>query len=438
MDVAVRPPPPSTGVLTLEAPAGKSEILRALAVFATRGRGVVRRRGPDADDVLQFVAALTALGAEIVVDREGLRVLRGISRRAVEPARVRIEEGAAPARFLAALAATTRRPVLLETGPRLAARPFGGLFDALRETGARVEASGDAPPATIIGPARGGCVAAALGGETSQFLSALLLAAPAFVEPCEFTVEGPIVSRGYVDLTVETLRAAGARLRVGDGWWLTEPGFGPGVETLEAPTDWSGAAPLLAVAAFLGRPVRVPGLRSGGHPDAAFAGSAAALGLDVTFAADGAEARPRPPVRAASPRTLDLGGCPDLAPTLAALAALAPGGARLVGAPHLRLKESDRVEGVVALLRAAGVDAAPRDDGLEVTGAWADPAARARAAEVGPFDAPIRGDHRLAQAAALLGLVRPATIRGAECVSKSFPGFFERFPGASVAAAEIR
>jgi 3-phosphoshikimate 1-carboxyvinyltransferase len=429
MAVVVRAPVLSAGTVRIEVPAGKSEVLRALAAFALRGRGAVLRRGADADDVKTFVGGLRALGAEIEADAAAIVVRRGISRSRTEPATIRVEDGAAPARFLMALAATCRRPVRLETGARLAARPFAPLAAALRELGASIasDRGDDAPPFTVRGPMHGGMIEAAPAAESSQFLSALLLAAPACGEPCELACEGPFVSSGYVDLTVRALRSAGARVRADGGWWLVETGFHGGEETVAAPPDWSGAAPMLAAAAFLGRAVLVRGLSlAQTHPDAKFVGIARGLGLDLIENDEGATCAGRPTCGG----EIDVGDCPDLAPTLAALGTLAPGGVVLRGAPHLRLKESDRIASLVVLLQAAGVRAEERADGLLVPGAFADvdvgaPARR----DASPFDAPCARDHRLVQAAALLGLARPARIDDASCVGKSFPGFFDVFPG---------
>jgi 3-phosphoshikimate 1-carboxyvinyltransferase len=422
MSLLAGPPPPGSGPIRCTVPAAKSYVLRATLLAALRGRGRILREGPDGGDVRALVAGLRTLGAEIETTSEALEVRRGIRRTPGDPIVLRVEDGGAPARFLAAAAALGERTVHLETGARLARRPFGPLFEALRTLGAEVSAPGNAPPAVIRGPLRGGGIEAALGESSSQFLSALLLAAPALGEPLEIVCSGPLRSPGYVDLTLGLLRAFGVRVRSAPGWWLVEPGFASKADPPPAPADWSSAAPLLAAAAFLRRPVVVRGLRlDDGQPDAAFADHLRALGLDVRAAEDGVEASGRP----LQGGSFDVARCPDLAPTLAALGAVCPGGITLHGAPHLKAKESDRIASAVALLRAAGISAEPRADGLRVAGDWAsqEPASA-------PFTAPASSDHRLIQAASLLALRRPALIPDEAHVEKSFPGFFAVFPGA--------
>ena len=423
MSLVVGPASGGTEPCRFQVPASKSYVLRALALAALRGRGSVRRAGADGTDVAAFVAGLTALGAEVASTPDALTVLRGVRRTPGDPVVVRIEDGGAPARFLAAIAATGKRAVRLETGPRLRARPFGPLFAALRELGVEIESKGDAPPAVIRGPARGGAFEAALGEVSSQFVSALLLIAPALGEPFELCLSGVLRSPGYVEMTVAMLRAAGVRVRSAPGWWLVEPGFVGGRSDFDAPADWSSAAPLLATAALCGRPAFVAGLvPEDGQPDAAFFRHASALGMELKVEHGGVLCTGRPTRSAA----LDLGESPDLAPTLAVLAAVTPGGAVLSGAPHLKAKESDRIASLTALLNAAGIPAEARPDGLLVPGTWA---GRSPANE-GPWDAPLSADHRLIHAAALLGLVRPVRIADAGHVAKSFPGFFSGFPAA--------
>jgi 3-phosphoshikimate 1-carboxyvinyltransferase len=240
-------------------------------------------------------------------------------------------------------------------------------------------------------------------------------------EPLELTLRGVIRSAPYIDLTIAVMRRAGARVERSEARLRVDPGFASPGEELAAPVDWSGAVPMLASAAFLGRPAFVPGLAlRSPHPDAAFATIADALGLELVEKDGGVEARGA--IRRGG--AFDLGGAPDLAPTLAVLGAMAPGGVTVGNAPQLRLKESDRIGDLVAMLEAAGIPAAARPDGFEVPGCWAEERPDAETAV--PLDP--HGDHRLAMAAALIGLVRPVVIEDAEVVAKSFPTFFEVFP----------
>jgi 3-phosphoshikimate 1-carboxyvinyltransferase len=401
-------------------PSGKSEILRALAILALKGRGAVVATPPFGEDVRDFIGALGTLGAEIAPASDRIVVMRPIDRQRSGAVSVHVEEGGAPARFLLALAAATASDVTLTGGARLSMRPVSALAGALAQLGATVR-GGPGLPISVRGPLRGGKLRAALSNESSQFVSALLLVAPLMDEGLDLTLTGTVRSAPYIELTLAMMRRAGARVDREGNRFVVEAGFADGVSDLVAPIDWSGAVPMLAAAALIGRPTFVPGLvLSSPHPDAAFAGVAEALGMALRAMEGGVEASGR--VRRGG--VFDLGGCPDLAPHLAVLGAIAPGGVTVENAPQLRLKESDRIDDLVAMLGRAEIPARGRPDGFSVPGCWA--AARPESEVAVPLDP--RGDHRLAMAAALVGLVRPVVVHHAEVVAKSFPGFFDVFP----------
>jgi 3-phosphoshikimate 1-carboxyvinyltransferase len=346
--------------------------------------------------------------------------MKAIDRDRRDPVSVRIEEGGAPTRFLLALAAATRGPVTLSGGARLSTRPFSALARALERLGAEVT-GGPGLPITVRGPLRGGKLRAELSSESSQFVSALLLVAPAMERRLDLELTGIVRSAAYIDLTVEVMRRAGARVERNGTRFRVGPGFEQGRGELTAPIDWSGAVPMLAATAFIGRPTFVPGLElASPHPDAGFARIAGAIGLSLSEHKGGIEARGE----AKRGGTFDLSGAPDLAPHLAVLGTICPGGIVVENAPQLRLKESDRIEDLVAMLRAAEIPATSRPDGFVVPGCWAESRPEAQVAL--PLDP--HGDHRLAMAAGLIGLVRPVVVTHAEVVAKSFPAFFDVFP----------
>lgn len=415
----VRPPRGElSDPVLLRVPASKSETLRALVAAALAGGGRVTGEGPWPGDVHVLARGLRALGVALEEGRGGFVVRSGPDRETAASVRLDAEDGGAPARFLLAVAATLRRPVTVTGGARLSARPMAPLLAALAALGAEVSGV-PGLPATVRGPARGGDVAVD-SGASSQFVSALLLAGPAFPDGVRLATRGAAVSRPYVDLTRATMEAFGVAvgpdLAVAAGAAYRPAAFAPG-------PDWSGATVCLAAAAFLGRAVLVPGLDPASRqPDARAADVLRALGLEVAADEAGVRASGRP----ARGGAFDAGGFPDSVPALAALAALAPEPVRLAGAAHLRVKECDRIEGLVAVLRAAGAGADALPDGLIVRGGFRG----ARDAACVPVSA--RRDHRLAMAAALLGLARPVRIDDAACVAKSFPGFFDRWPGAEV------
>ena len=401
----------------MHAPASKSETLRGLVAATLAGGGTLTHVAtPWPADVHAVIAALKALGAEIDVEEDVIRVIAGLESTG-EPVTISAGDGAAPARFLLALAATTGRPVTITGEGRLPERPMGPLLAALRSLGARVD-GGPGLPVTVQGPLQGGRRLGVDGRASSQFVSALLLVAPAVPGGLALRSVGRQVSRPYIDLTRDVMAAFGAG---SDGGLdaLTDQTYVAG-RTYAVGADWSGATALLAAAPLLGRPVFVPSLRTSSvQPDRAFAEVLTAIGVDVVARDGGLLASGS--VDAGG--TFDLGEFPDSAPALAALAAAGSHEVRIEGAAHLRHKESDRIAALVALLEGVGLEAEELRDGLRIMGG---PLARAQGP---PVRLPVRGDHRIAMTAALLGLRRPVLIDDETCVAKSFPAFFDQWPG---------
>jgi 3-phosphoshikimate 1-carboxyvinyltransferase len=262
------------------------------------------------------------------------------------------------------------------------------LCDALRELGASVE--GDGFPVRVKGPLRGGAVR--LTTElSSQFATALVLLVGR-VPGLRVHVSGSR-SFSYVGLTAFVQRA------------FTDP--------FDVEPDFSSAAALMVAAATSSGDLLLEGLKvSSPQPDARVVGHLNRAGARVTGEEEGVRVRggPLTGIRA------DLASCPDLAPVLGALGALAQGSTTVSGAPHLRHKESDRIAATVSLVRALGGEAEARPDGFVVRGGLP-----LRGASV-----PAMGDHRVAMAAGALALsVKGVTVTGAEAVRKSYPSYFE-------------
>ena len=245
--------------------------------------------------------------------------------------------------------------------------------------------------------------------ESSQFASSLLLAAAAIAQrsaaPCSERVEAARVSDGYLQMTLRWLRAAGFEVS-GKGEFTVHPGSPRPLPPV--PGDWSSLGYLLLLAwAVRGTVNRMsdPSL----HPDGAIVAALASVGLTVH--ANGS-------VSGTLRGQLEVSAlaCPDSIPTLAALALMLPGQSHFSDCAILRSKESDRLEGICALARAAGASTRVEGDQLTVL-----PGTRVRALR---FDS--HGDHRMAMSAATLAALAkvPLALRGMDCVKKSFPGFW--------------
>jgi 3-phosphoshikimate 1-carboxyvinyltransferase len=412
-------------------PGSKSLAARA-AVAACLSEGVSELRGDtSAGDVQVLLDGLEAFGARVaraprVVRVEAPQDSAGdvSTPRSGAPSvtDVNAGESGTAARFLLAFAAGRAGETRLDGEGRLRERPMGPLAACLRRLAA--------PGFELIEEGRPGCVPMRVrssglqGGaceldasESSQFLSALLLAGSAARTPVDIGLTGPLVSAPYVALTLEVARvfAIGAR-RTGPSSFRVEPGRGRAA-VFEIEPDAASAGYACVAAAITGGEAAFPGLpRASRQPEMALLGLLERMGCTVHDLPGSAGFRLRGPA-SGSLRGIeaDLRDAPDSLPALAVAALFAAGPSLLTGAAHLRLKESDRLSALAAELGRLGARIEEREDGLAIH-----PPGDLRGAPVSSH-----GDHRIAMSLAVAGLRIPGIrLSGPDCVAKSFPGFW--------------
>lgn len=416
--------PPARSVHgTVHAPASKSATNRALVLAALSDEPVEILRPLDSQDTNGLATCLRAMGAVIEPTGEGVRVHGPLGTGAGRDAVV-LDAGASgtAARFLAALASAVPGRYRLTGDPRLLERPIGPLVTSLREAGAELEYAGREGflPLSIrgrtLGSARAGATVTVDASESSQFLSALLVAAAALDAGLSVRPAGKVASAPYVDTTVAVLEKFGHAVARGPAGVVRVGRGGAGPPRYVVPGDWSSALPFLAAAGIAGGEVTVTGLDwPSPDADARALDAVEAMGVAVDRGPDAIRARGDRGPRTAV--TISAGDFPDAVPVLAALAAFADGESRFRDVAHLRLKESDRIAAIAELLGAAGASAAPGAQEIVVGGP---PRPRHGVPRLSTFE-----DHRIAMAAALLALRLPgALIEDPECVAKSYPGFF--------------
>jgi 3-phosphoshikimate 1-carboxyvinyltransferase len=317
-------------------------------------------------------------------------------------------------RFLVAVATLAAGPVTISGRPGLLARPVGPLVAALRQLGATLDDRGGFPPVTAAGGGLSGGEVALDAAASSQFASAVLLAAPYAAKPVTLRASG-LGAPGYVELTAQVMRRFGAAVRrLGRSTWRVGAGAPYRATDAEVDYDASAAAHLLALAAATGGTVTVTNARAGGaQPDEGLPRLLAAMGAVV--AREGATLTVHGP-ETLEPLDADLGPMPDQVTTIAALAALAPGRSRLRNVAVARGHESDRLRALAIELAKLGVRVEELPDGLVVHGGEARGPAR-----LDPHD-----DHRLAMAfAAIAARVPGVVIEQPGCVAKTYPGFWD-------------
>jgi 3-phosphoshikimate 1-carboxyvinyltransferase len=412
---------------SVRVPGSKSITNRVLPVAAlASGTSVLHGVGAG-DDVDAMLGALRALGVVIVLDEQRTATVTGTAGvlpcddREPGPVTIDVRQSGTTARFLTAILAFGQRPVRIDADPQMRSRPMGLLVDVLRDLGVAVVSDGEdgTLPYLVTPAARPAGTAVSLPGSiTSQFTSGLLLSAPlhgaAGGGGLHITLEPPVVSRPYLDMTAAVMGAFGVPVESAAASFTVRGGHGYRATEHRIEPDASGASYFFAAAAIAGGSVAVPGLGAASlQGDLTFVRLLEQMGADVTIGSDTTTVVGTGTLHGID---VDMADVSDTVPTLAVVAAFADSPTRIRGVGFIRHKESDRIGNVVRELRRAGVHAEEHDDGMTI-----DPTRSAvRAATIETYD-----DHRMAMAFALLGLRLPGIgIADPTCVNKTYPGYW--------------
>lgn len=408
---------------TVKIPGSKSITNRALLI-AGLAEGKSELTGAlHSDDTAYMADSLNKLGIPVETDLEGERfvVQGGGGSFPAKRADLFVGNAGTAMRFLTAALPLGLGLYRIDGVPRMRQRPMAPLLTALRELGAKIQSEEDNGRAPIVVEANGlpGGVCTMDGSLSSQFFSAVLLAAPCARKGVEIIVEGDLVSKPYMTMTAAVMRDFGAEVVVDDVNWksfsVARGQHYRGRDYAIEP-DASNASYFFAAAAVTGGRVRVNGLGARSlQGDLGFVDVLAQMGAEVIIADDYVEVV-GPKNGELTGVTIDMNAISDTAQTLVAIAPLANGPTTITGIHHARLKETDRVAAVVNELRKLGQEVEERPDGLTITPRPIRPAA------INTYD-----DHRMAMSFAILGLRADGVrILDPACVAKTFPDFFER------------
>ena len=390
-------------------PGSKSYTIRA-AMCAAMADGESTIGGAlESDDSAAVLDCLSRLGTGVREVDGTLRLRGGVLRAAVEPLWCR--ESGATFRFMAALAATVPGVTRLRCAPSLARRPMQPLLDALRRLGAAVDFDVMTGTLVVRGERRRSGHAVIRGDVSSQFLSALLLSGPRYGDGLRMELSSPLVSERYAAMTIDCMRRFGAEVVVSDGGYVYDVSgpYRPTRYVVEG--DWSGAAALLALGAACGEVTAVGLYPDSLQADAAMIDLLERMGAMVECG-DGRVTVSRAALVACDAR---LSEAIDLLPVVCALGAVAHGTTVLTGIARARDKESDRVAAMAEGLAHLGVPVDVTENEMQIRGGVA------HGGEVSSA-----GDHRIAMAFGVLGAaVGDVVIDGAECVSKTYPAFWQ-------------
>ncbi len=391
------------------APASKSYTIRGL-MCAALATGESELAHPLlADDTEAALDVLGKVGIGVRRGEDAWRITGGEWQ--TSPTDLFCRESATTLRFMIALCSLVPGQSRLTAGKSLGPRPIRPLLGALRQLG--VDCWYEDKTAVIVkgGGLRGGACELP-GNISSQFVSALLLVAPLAAKSTAISLTTPLESKPYVAMTRECLGKFGITFEASADFRRFEVAPQPYRPCrYEVEGDWSSASYLLALGALAGE-IEVRGLNPASlQGDRAILDILREMGADIAIEAGAIIVR-KSKLRAVK---ADLTHCTDLLPTVAVLAAAAAGASEISGIARARIKESDRVAAVKAGLERMGAPVSEGTDRLVITGN------RLAGATIDT-----RGDHRIAMAFALLGVVAGDTvIDDAGCVAKTYPGFWQ-------------
>lgn len=406
---------------SIRPPGSKSLTNRALLIAAL-ARGESRLSNVlDSQDTRVMLESCRRLG--VVVEHDSatccVRVPGCGGKFPAKHADLWLENSGTSIRFLTAACTTGEGRFTLDGNARMRQRPILDLVTALNGLGADVRCATESgcPPVEVIANGLPGGRTSVAANISSQYLSALLMAAPCAKSPVELQITGGLVSEPYVDMTLGVMRRFGVKVDHGvpshqipnSEFRIPNSGYRGGEYDIEP--DASAASYFFAAAAITGGTVTVLGLgRDSLQGDLQFVNALARMGCDVVIGED------RTIVHGESLHgiDIDMNAISDTAQTLSAVAVFAKGPTTIRNIAHVRHKETDRIAAVVTELRRLGLQADERPDGLTIYPGPPQPAT------IETYD-----DHRMAMSFSLIGLKSPGVrIANPSCTAKTYPNYF--------------
>ncbi|HFZ4105859.1 TPA: 3-phosphoshikimate 1-carboxyvinyltransferase [Salmonella enterica] len=409
-------------------PGSKSVSNRALLLAALACGKTVLTNLLDSDDVRHMLNALSALGINYTLSADRTRcdiTGNGGALRAPGALELFLGNAGTAMRPLAAALCLGQDEIVLTGEPRMKERPIGHLVDSLRQGGANIDylEQENYPPLRLRGGFIGGDIEVD-GSVSSQFLTALLMTAPLAPEDTTIRVKGELVSKPYIDITLNLMKTFGVEIANHHYQQFVVKGgqqyHSPGRYLVEG--DASSASYFLAAGAIKGGTVKVTGIgRKSMQGDIRFADVLEKMGATITWG-DDFIACTRGELHAID---MDMNHIPDAAMTIATTALFANGTTTLRNIYNWRVKETDRLFAMATELRKVGAEVEEGHDYIRIT-----PPAKLQHADIGTYN-----DHRMAMCFSLVALSdTPVTILDPKCTAKTFPDYFEQLARMSTPA----
>lgn len=400
------------------APMSKSYTHRAIAIASLGGKSTINYHLLSGDTIAT-VRACKALGATIE-SREDVLNVAGVDGRPKTPDDVIcVSNSGTSLRFMTAIASLIEGTAVLTGDASLRVRPNDPLLKAINDLGAKAFSTKEDGTAPIVvqGKLQGGETVVD-GSISSQFISGLLISCPFAEKDTVIKVDGELISKPYVEMTLEMLEKTGAKITTDFKEFVIPCDQTFDLRSYVVPGDFSSASYILAATAMTNSKSRVRNLFPSKQGDVAIISILEKMGANISWNQtegivnlDGADLEGI---------EIDTGDIPDLVPTIAVLGAVADGTTTISNAKHLRYKETDRLHAMTSELRKMGVKIEEKTDGMIIEGT------RIHGAKLHGYN-----DHRIVMALTIAGLVAEGetVIDNAECVEVSYPGFFDDMYG---------
>ena len=392
-------------------PANKSYTHRAIFLAAlSDGKSIVKKI-LRSNDTIATINACRGFGVE-VDELENNVTIKNTINQTVQNSIINAENSGTTIRIAIAIAALSGGNTTLTGDESLRKRPMQPILDALQTMGVKTESDDGKPPIHMNGKIQGKEIN--INGDiSSQFISALLIIAPRLPEGLIINVEGDLVSKPYVDLTIAIMKKFGVKVKIEEKYkkYVVEHQIYNST-TFSIPSDFSNLALLLSANILLGDGLNIEiSLDDMPQGDEAIVDILERLGVNVTLEDD--------IITTKSPISLnggkfDLSDTPDLLPALAILALKSEKPIEIFNVKHARYKETDRIAIISKELKKIGLDVEEKDDGMILR----------KSSELHPAELNSENDHRLFMAFSIVGMfVGECTVSDPDAVKVSYPEF---------------
>ena len=403
---------------TVTIPGSKSYTNRALLISAL-ANGVSRLKNPLlSDDTKYMVEALKGFGIQ-VQEEAGDLIVSGKGGQLMVPTKdIFVGNAGTTMRFLTTFSALAKGKVRLDGDERMQERPIADLLDCLMQMGVKATTAynNDCPPLEIEGEGVPGGKVKLAGDKSSQYLTSLLLSAPYFQNKTNVIIEGDLTSKSYVDITLDIMKTFGVNVE-NDSYkkFSIQANQVYESQTYQVEGDWSSASYFLGAAAVTGGEITISGVEPASvQGDAKFPDVLEKMGCNVKKSAHLVHLKGNP----LKGITINMNNMPDTVQTLAVIALFAKGETLIEDIGNLKIKETNRIKALSNELRKLGAQVEAGEDFLLIR------PGKYQGTEIETYN-----DHRMAMSFAIAGLIIPKVkIKNPDCVEKSFPDFFSKWP----------